>query len=215
MSSANTVSSRDRLLILGAGGHGRVVADLALRLGCWKEVAFLDDCRKDPGLGLQVVGTIRDASSFIGRHDLFVAIGDNAERECILGELITAGASVPTLIHPDAVIGADVDIGFGTVVMAGVVINCGSRIGVGCIVNTGATVDHDNMIEDYVHISPGTHIAGNVTVGSRSWIGTGAAICNNVRICDRCTVGAGAVVIGDIVEPGTYVGVPARRLQLQ
>ena len=213
MSSTSIAAVRDRLLILGAGGLGRVVADLALKLGWWREVAFLDDNRKDSVLGLQVVGAARDASGFIGYDDLFVAIGDNASRERVLGVFISAGARVPTLVHPDAVVGTNVSIGSGTVVMAGAVINCGSRIGMGCIVNTGATVDHDNLIHDYVHISPGVHIAGTVTVGRRSWIGIGAAICNNVSICDDCIIGAGAVVTGRIAESGTYVGVPARKLQ--
>ncbi len=203
---------RDRLLIIGAGGHGKVVADLALRVGLWKEVAFLDDYKRDPVLGLQIIGTIQDVPRFIDCDDLFVAIGDNVRREQLLCRLISAGASMPTLVHPSAMVGTDVTIGLGSVVMAGAVINCSTRIGVGCIVNTGATVDHDSTICDYVHISPGVHIAGTVTVGRRSWIGVGAAVCNDLSICDDCIIGAGAVVITHLIESGTYVGVPVRRL---
>ena len=96
--------------------------------------------------------------------------------------------------------------------MAGVVINCCTRIGKGCIINTGATIDHDNLIEDYVHISPGAHLAGTVKVGQGSWLGIGSVVSNNVNITSGCKVGAGAVVVKDITEPGTYVGVPVRRV---
>ena len=95
--------------------------------------------------------------------------------------------------------------------MAGAVINSGTAIGKGCIINTGATVDHDNLLEDYVHISPGAHTAGNVKIGSHSWLGIGSVVINNVTITSNCTIGAGAVVVKDIDKTGTYIGVPARR----
>ena len=116
------------------------------------------------------------------------------------------------MTHPSAVIGTDVEIGIGSVVMAGVVINSSSRIGKGCIINTSSSLDHDNVIDDYVHISPGVSMAGTVTVGRLSWVGIGSAISNNVKICSGCKVGAGAVVVKDITEPGTYVGVPVRKI---
>lgn len=96
--------------------------------------------------------------------------------------------------------------------MAGAIINCCTKIGKGCIINTGATVDHDNVIEDYVHISPGANLAGNVTVGKRTWIGIGSVVSNNVCIISDCKIGAGAVVVKDINEVGTYIGVPVRKL---
>lgn len=103
-------------------------------------------------------------------------------------------------------------MGAGTVVMAGAIINCCSRIGEGCIVNTGATIDHDNVIEDYVHISPGVHTAGTVEIGKGTWIGIGGVVSNNVNITSGCMIGAGAVVVEDITEAGTYVGVPSRKV---
>ena len=96
--------------------------------------------------------------------------------------------------------------------MAGVVINSSSRIGKGCIINTSSSLDHDNVIENYVHISPGVNMAGTVKVGKGSWIGIGSVVSNNVNICSDCKVGAGAVVVKDITEPGTYVGVPVRKI---
>ena len=97
--------------------------------------------------------------------------------------------------------------------MAGAIINCGSKIGKGCIVNTGATIDHDCVIEDYVHISPGAHLAGMVNVGETSWVCTGAVVSNNVKIIGETVIGAGAVVVKEIREAGTYVGVPARIIE--
>lgn len=204
---------KNKLLIIGASGHGKVVADIALKLNKWKIIAFLDDDEniKSP-LGLEVIGKTDDAITQIDNCDIIVGVGNNATREKIQKRLEAEGASVPVLIHPNAVIGDQVEIEPGTVVMAGAVINCCTRIGKGCIINTGATIDHDNVIKDYVHISPGVHTAGTVKIGQGTWLGIGSAISNNVNITSRCRIGAGAVVVRDITEPGTYVGVPVRRV---
>lgn len=203
---------KNKLLIIGAGGHGKVVADIALSLGKWKSIAFLDDKNINNSLGIEVIGKSTDAFRYINDWEIIVAIGSNKIRERIQNKLIAMGANLPILIHPSAVIGKNVEIGEGTVVMANSVINCCTKIGNGCIINTGATVDHDNLIEDYVHISPGVHLAGNVKVGKGSWIGIGSIIINNISIISDCTIGAGAVVVKNIIETGTYVGVPARKL---
>jgi sugar O-acyltransferase (sialic acid O-acetyltransferase NeuD family) len=203
---------KDKLLIIGAGGHGKVVADVALKMGKWKEIAFLDDNQSmKSSMDIEVIGKLDDAFKYIREYDIFVGIGDNVKREKIIDKLNYEGANIPTLIHPNAIIGEEVNLGIGTVIMAGAVINCCTRIGNGCIINTGATVDHDNIIEDFVHISPGVHTAGGVKVGKRSWLGIGSVVINNIYIIDDCKIGAGAVVIKDITESGTYVGVPARR----
>ena len=120
--------------------------------------------------------------------------------------------NIATLIHPSAVIGEEVSIGEGTVVMAGAVINPCTIIGDGCIVNTCASVDHDNNLEDFVHIAVGAHLCGTVCVGNKTWIGAGTVVSNNLSVCDDCTIGAGAVVVKNIEEKGTYVGVPAKKL---
>lgn len=209
------MKSKDKLLIIGAGGHGRVVADVALRMNKWQQLTFLDN-RNDikTSMGIRVIGQADDDySKYISDYDIFVAIGNNKIRERIHNQLERAGATIPTLIHPGAIIGEMVEIGIGSVVMAGVVINCCTKIGKGCIVNTGVTIDHDNSISDFIHISPGSHLAGTVTVGKGSWIGIGAIVSNNVSITSTCTIGAGAVVMKDITEPGTYVGIPARRIK--
>ena len=204
---------KEKLIIIGASGHGKVAADIAINMNKWQSIAFLDDDESiKTSMELEVIGKTADAFTYKDKADFFVAIGNNATREKVQKKLMDEGMSVVSLIHPSAVIGTVVEIGIGTVVMAGVVINSSSRIGKGCIVNTSSSVDHDNDIEDYVHISPGVNMAGTVKVGKGSWIGIGSVISNNVNICSGCKIGAGAVVVKDITEPGTYVGVPVRRV---
>ncbi len=202
---------KDKLLIIGASGHGKVIADIALKMNKWKSIAFLDDDENiKQSMNIEVIGKSNDAFKYIQDYDIFVAIGNNSTRERIQDNLEDLGASIPVLIHPDATIGKQVEIGSGTVVMAGVIINCCTRIGKGCIINTGATIDHDNIIGDYVHISPGANLSGTVKVGKRTWIGIGSVVSNNIRIIGDCKIGAGAVVIKNIDKVGTYVGVPVR-----
>lgn len=204
---------KDKLIIIGASGHGKVVADIAIRMNTWLSIAFLDDDESiKKSMGLQVIGKTADAFTYKDEADFFIAIGSNATRKKIQEKLINEGLNVVILIHPSAVIGTEVEIGIGTAVMAGVVINSSSRIGKGCIINTSSCLDHDNVIEDYVHISPGVKTAGTVSIGKYTWIGIGSVINNNVNIYSNCIVGAGAVVVKDITEPGTYVGVPVRRI---
>lgn len=203
---------KDRLLIIGAGGHGKVVADIALKMDRWDYIAFLDDNDDiKTSMGLEVIGKSADMFRYIKDYDIFVAIGNNETRKVIQEKLEVEGASIPVLIHPEAVIGREVEIGVGTVIMAGVVVNCCTTIGKGCIINTGATIDHDNLIEDYVHISPGVHTAGAVRIGKGTWLGIGSIVSNNITITSGCTIGAGAVVVKNIGKSGTYVGIPARR----
>jgi sugar O-acyltransferase (sialic acid O-acetyltransferase NeuD family) len=204
---------KKRLLIVGAGGHGKVVADIAMKMSLWESIAFLDDNDSlGEVLGLKVIDKATEATKYVRDSDLFVAIGNDTIRERTQRELESAGAELPVLIHPHAVIAQDVELGVGSVVMAGVVINSCTRIGRGCIINTGATIGHDNIIEDFVHVSPGVNTGGSVRIGTGTWIGLGSKIVNNVNITGGCTVGAGAVVVKDITIAGTYVGVPARRL---
>lgn len=204
---------KKKLIIIGASGHGKVVADIALKMNKWQSIAFLDnDENLFSSIGIKVIGKSSEVTSYIESHDIFVGIGNNVTRKKIQETLEVEGASIPKLIHPTAVLGEQVEIGCGTAVMAGVVINCSAKIGKGCIINTGATLDHDNLLEDYVHISPGAHLAGTVKVGKGSWLGIGSLVSNNIHITSNCMVGAGAVVVKDITETGTYVGVPARRV---
>lgn len=204
---------KDKLLIIGASGHGKVIADIALKMNRWREIVFLDDNERiKEVIGIKVIGKSSDAFKYIKDYDIFVAIGSSTTREKIQERLEYEGASIPILVHPEAVIGQQVELKLGTAVMARAVINCSTKIGKGCIINTGSTIDHDNLIEDYVHISPGVHTAGTVRIGKSTWLGIGCVVSNNINITGGCTVGAGAVVVDDINEVGTYIGVPARRV---
>lgn len=193
-----------KLTIIGASGHGKVVADIA-RLNGYDTIEFLDD---DPTVlscgGYPVVGN----TDRIVIGDSFVAIGNADTRK----KLSNSKKNI-TLIHPSAIIAEGVEIGEGSVVMAGVVINSGTVIGKGCIINTSSSIDHDCLIGDFCHIAVGSHLCGTVKVGKMTWIGAGATVSNNVNICGDCTIGAGAVVVNDIKEPGIYVGVPAKMIK--
>lgn len=192
----------NRLIIIGASGHGKVVADIAVKNG-YSDIVFLDD---DDTIktcaGFPVVGKTSEAVDMSG--DKIVAIGNNKIRERLSKDIKTV-----TLIHPSAVISRRVEIGSGSVIMAGAVINSDANIGKNCIINTGATVDHDCVIGDTTHIAVGAHIAGACNIGQRVWIGAGSTVINNLIICDDAFVGAGAVVVKNLDKPGTYVGIPA------
>lgn len=199
-----------KLVIIGASGHGKVVADIAVRNG-YSEIVFLDDnenvheCGKYP-----VIGKTSEISKI--NADVIIGIGNAAIRKQIQ-ESVPQDRMI-TLVHPNAVIADGVVLGVGSVVMAGAVINPGVKIGKGCIINTCSSVDHDCEVGDYVHIAVGSHLCGNVCVGSETWIGTGGIIRNNISICADCMIGAGAVVVKNIEERGTYIGVPARRIDM-
>ena len=199
-----------KLTIIGASGHGKVVADTAKKCG-YTEIEFLDDNQRLVFCGRYPV-TGNSKAAFQKENEVFVAIGNPQIRKKFLDELYKKDIKVPTLIHPQAVVAEDTAIGMGTVVMAGAVINPGARVGKGCIINTGCSVDHDCKLEDYVHVSVGAHLCGSVTIDSLSWVGTGAIVINNVTICGECMIGAGAVVIKDIDTPGTYIGIPAKKI---
>lgn len=202
----------NKLIIIGASGQGRVIADIAEKLG-YCEIAFLDDNTNIKSCGkFKIIGTC-SAAPKDPLVDFIVAIGNPRVRRKILNTLTDNGMNVVSLVHPAAVIAADVEIGEGSVVMAGAVINPNTKIGKGCIINTCSSVDHDCVINDFVHVSVGSHIAGTVNVGQNTWVGAGAIISNNINISSDCMIGAGAVVVKNISESGTYVGVPAKRIK--
>lgn len=196
----------NKLIIIGASGHGKVIADIAVKLG-YENIVFLDD---DAAIkecaGFPVVGKTDEAINMDG--DKVVAIGNARIRE-----RISKNIKIVSLVHPDASISRRVKIGEGTVVMAGAIINSDTVIGDGCIINTGASVDHDCLIDNYCHVAVGAHIAGTCHIGEKTWIGAGATVSNNVTICGDCMIGAGAVVVKDLNESGTYVGSPAKKIK--
>ena len=202
-----------KLLIIGASGHGKVVADVATKMNCYEEIYFLDDRDEVQNcMQFSVVGKVKDVYNYLGEADIFVAIGNAEVRKRMIEDLKNNHATIPTLIHPNSIIGLNVLVGIGTVIMPGTIINPDTKIGEGCIINTSASVDHDCNLGDYTHVSVDAHLAGNVTIGENTWIGVGASIINNISVCENVMIGAGAVVVKDILESGTYIGVPARKM---
>lgn len=197
----------NRLIVVGAGGHGKVIADTALQNG-YKSICFVDDNVKGEIIGFPIVGTISDTECFDdGKTDFVIGIGNNAVRKEIAEKYQVNWVSV---VHPSARIAFFTSIGKGTVVMANAVINVCAMVGEHCIVNTGAVVEHDDVLENYVHLSPNAALGGTVRVGALTHVGIGAIVKNNVNICSDCVIGAGAVVVKNIEQSGTYIGVPAR-----
>ncbi len=208
-----------RVLILGAGGHGQVVADILLRAheagaNC-QPIGFLDDNSALTGtviVGLPVLGTSVQLEEF--EHDaVIVAIGDNRTRARIFERVQRQGEQIVNAIHPTAVIAPDVHLGTGVMICAGVVVNTGTIVGNNVILNTGCTVDHHNHIGSHVHVAPGTHLGGNVHVGEGVLVGIGTTIVPGRSIGNWAIVGAGSVVTKDIPPYTTAVGVPARVIQ--
>jgi len=200
------------LLIYGASGHAKVVIDIVERQGIYQILGLVDDSRERWGqefCGYRVLGG-KEILTHHQRCGLLVAIGDNVARQRVQLSAKALGYELVTAVHPSASIARDVSLGPGTVIMAQVAINSGTIIGEGVIVNTGATIDHDCRIGDFAHISPGVHLAGNVTVGALTQVGIGACAIPGVRIGERTLIGAGAAVVTDIPDGVVAVGVPAR-----
>lgn len=198
----------NKLIIIGAGGHAKVIADMALKSG-YELLGFLDDTRVGKVLGeYAVLGKINECEKYADKACFVIGIGNNAVRRRIADKY---RLSYATVIHPSAQIALGVTLGEGTVVMPNAVINSAATVGRHAIVNTAAVVEHDCRLADFVHVSPHATLCGTVDVGENTHVGAGATVIQQLRISSDTMVGAGAVVVRDILEAGTYVGVPARK----
>lgn len=200
-----------RVIIIGAGGHAKVIADIIEKSGDIVE-GFLDDNLEigKKVLDNLVIGKVTDVEKF-KEFEFIIGIGDNRTRKKIATKYDEI--KYYTAVHPSAILGRDVKIGKGTVIMANAVVNVSAIIEEHNIINTGSIVEHDNNLDKYVHISPNATLAGKVNVGECTHIGVGATIRNNINICSDVVVGAGGVVVKDIVESGVYVGIPVKRIK--
>ncbi len=207
--------SESKLLVVGAGGHGAVVAETARAAG-FQVVGFADGRESLRGTlrcGLPVLATGEDEGIALARRErlaVAVAVGEPRARWRIFQHYAEAGLSHPPIVHPSAIVAPSCTIGDGTVIFAGVVVQPHTRVGRCCILNTGCTVDHDSDLADLVHLSPGVHMGGSVTVERGTHLGVGVSVRNGVRIGPWAVVGVGAAVVGDLAGNCTYVGVPAR-----
>jgi len=205
-----------KVIVLGAGGHAQVVADILLRAheagSSRRPVGYLDDDPELEGsvlLGLPVLGAIGQLDEF--EHDaVIVGMGDNGARADLFSRLRARAETIVSAIHPSAVVAPDVSVGQGVMICAGSVVNTGAVIGDNVILNTGCTVDHGDRIGASAHVAPGAHLGGEVTVGQGALIGIGSIVVRGCRIGEWAVIGAGSVVTKDIPCFATAVGVPAR-----
>ncbi|MCI0650540.1 MAG: acetyltransferase [Planctomycetes bacterium] len=205
------------MLIVGAASHGEVVLDLLRSLPEPPEIRGFIDCGTEGRFvgrkvgGVCVLDGIESISSYAGKvAGVIPAVGDCAEREAIAARVRAAGIPMLAAVHPTSHLCSGVEIGAGSVVLAGALLGVGARIGIAVIVNSGAIIEHHSVIGDFAHIAPGCRLAGGVRAGERVWIGIGATVLQNVCIGPDAQIGAGAVVIRDVEAGVTAVGVPAR-----
>jgi sugar O-acyltransferase (sialic acid O-acetyltransferase NeuD family) len=214
-----TRQNADEIVVLGGGGHAKVVISILRKLMRYRILGYTD--LKDHGAvaGAPYLGSDRELVAVAaGSNQLHAVlglgqVGLGERRYELWTRLHSAALSFPLIVSPDAVVNEEVSGGECAVVMDGTVVNCGAVIGRGAILNTNSTVEHDVVLEDWVHVAPGATISGGVTVGRFSMIGAGATVIEGIKIAAGCMVGAGATVVRNLTEPGVYVGSPARRIK--
>ncbi|PFP29497.1 acetyltransferase [Bacillus sp. AFS073361] len=203
-----------KIVVVGRGGHSKVIEDMILSYQENQIVGFLDDKYNNVSLNENIYfGPISSAKRLVdnfGDIKFVIAIGDNKIRQSIVQRLNLSDENYVTVIHESAVISPSAMIDNGTVVMPHAVINADTRIGVHSIINTGTVIEHDCNIGDFSHVCPGTTVTGTVQIGEGGYIGAGATIIPNVKIGDWAIIGAGATVIMDIPAHCTAVGIPAK-----
>lgn len=206
---------KSRLVIIGAGGHARVIISLARLAGKWDIAGVLD--RTCPTIAetlsdIPVIGSFDDAAALFnsGIHYAALAVGDNDERAALFVRFSAIGYRFPILCHPSALIATDALLGEGTVVCAGAILTTQSQVGRAVIINTGAIIDHETTIGDYVHIAPGCRVAGRVRIDAAVMLGIGSCVRDKIVIGSRAIIGAGSVVVHDIPSAVVAYGNPAR-----
>lgn len=207
-----------KLLILGGGGHAKVAADVALAQKKYQSLIFVDDQypQLTNVLGFPVVGALTQLADIVRKeqiNEIFVAIGNNKKRMELFDHAESLGLTIANLIHPSAVVSQFAKLGRGILVMPNAVINCSAHIGNVAIINTAAIIEHDCALADGVHISPNAALAGKVHIGQCSWVGIGSCVKEQISIGQHVVVGAGSVVIKDIQDNQTVVGVPAKPIR--
>ncbi|WMN11156.1 acetyltransferase [Marivirga salinae] len=194
------------MLLFGASGHAKVIVDILLSKGIQVKGFYDDDESIEQLWGIPVIGKPKDFNSSI--EECIVSIGKNDTRKKVVQQI--ADAEFGIAIHDKSNLGSHVEIGEGTVIMAGTIINADTKIGEHVIINTSASVDHDCLIEDFTHIAPNASLCGGVEVGEGTLIGAGATVIPLVKIGKWCTIGAGAVVVEDVPDNSIVVGNPAK-----
>lgn len=209
----------EEIVVIGGGGHAKVLLSILRKLKNYRILGYTDqknlgDLLGAPYLGGdEVLGSLKAERAQLNAAIGVGQIGLGRHRERIESSLHALELGFPNIVSPSAIVNEEVSLAGAVVIMDGAVINCGSSIGRGAILNSNSTVEHDVMIADWVHVAPGATISGGVNVGRFSIIGAGATVIQGINIASDCIVGAGATVVRDLVEPGVYVGTPARRIK--
>lgn len=185
-----------KLIIIGAGGHGRVVAETAELEGRWDDIAFLDDRNDtDTVLGHKIIGKLNEYARFAGKYDYaIVSLGDNEKRMDLIQKLLKAGYKVPVIIHPKATVSKYSEIKDGSVILAGAVVNTGVSIGRGCIININSCIDHDCAIYDGAHVCSGAVVRSMCRIGKLSYIGAGSCVRTGSKLGDKFILPDGEVI---------------------
>jgi len=208
---------KNKLLLIGAGGHCKVILDMLLEFKEYEAAGIIDIKERVGGnvFGVPIVGIDSDLPKFAkkGIKYCFISIGSvgNANLRSKLYDYASkAGFRFPNLIHPSALVSLKASLGDGNYIAPGVIINAGTRIGNNCILNTGAIVEHDCKVGDFVHLSPGSILSGGVFVGDHSHVGTGSVVIQNLKIGSSTVIGAGSVVTKDIGKNTVAYGNPCK-----
>jgi len=209
----------DAIIVLGGGGHAKVVLSILRKLKRYRILGYADLRDRGVVLGAAYLGTDRDLAALAARRKSLHAVlgvgqvGTGGQRRELWSRVNAPPLRFPVIVSPDAVVNAGVSLAEATVVMDGAIINAGAVVGRGAIVNTHSTIEHDVVVGDWVHVAPGATISGGATIGAGSMIGAGATVIEGIAIAPGCFVGAGAVVVRNLDAPGVYVGCPARRIK--
>ena len=203
------------VILLGGGGHARVVLDALLRLG-HRVVGYAAPAPEGARISLPYLGPDDEVLQRLAGAGATGALGIgmarvDERRLQLLTAYEAAGVAFPPLVAPGASVHEDVTLGAASVVLDGAVVVTGAALGRACIVNTNASVDHDCRLGENVHVAPGATVCGGVRIGAHCLVGAGATLVPGIDVCTGVLIGAGAVVVRDVTEPGTYVGTPARR----
>jgi UDP-perosamine 4-acetyltransferase len=205
-----------RVVLIGAGGHGKVTLEAVRAMGNFAVVGFLDPMPSAPSvLGVPVLGDdeMLPALRSEGVAAAVVALGANRGRQRVGERLRALGFVLPVIVHPTALIAPSAALGDGVVVMAHAIVGTETHVGMFAIVNTGAVVDHDNDVGDAAHIAPGCSVAGAVSIGARTLLGVGSSVRPGIRIGRDAIIGAGSAVVADVPDEAVVGGAPAKPLR--
>jgi sugar O-acyltransferase (sialic acid O-acetyltransferase NeuD family) len=217
--SVKRVRSMEAIVVIGGGGHAKVVVSILRKQKRYRILGYSDPQDRGVMAGVPYLGSDHELIGIAAGPEGLNAVlavgqvGLGERRFALWTQLQSLNLIFPPIISPHAVVNEEVTIAEGAVVMDGTVINSGASVGRGAIANSNCTIEHDVVLREWVHVAPGATISGGAHVGRFSMVGAGATVIEGVKIADGCMVGAGAVVVDDLIEPGVYVGTPARRIK--